>query len=227
MDKKHDSYYNQAHRIGRICTLCVLLSFVAAPALMTLVFNLDLNVSATISASLAILAVMAPLAVGEFFSYAPALGVGLYLSLMTGNTMNMKIPAVMSSLNAAEIDPNSKEGDIVRILAVGMSSIVTMAVLVVGMIGLQFILPALSTPVLQPAFNNVLPAVLGPLAIPMIVKDPKLNAGPIVFVAVMSLILGYAKMTSMESYFMIITMVVATLWKFFLLKREDRLPQAQ
>lgn len=225
MDKKHDSYYNQAHRIGRICTLCVLLSFVAAPLLMTVVFDLDLNVGATISASLAILAVMAPLAIGEFFSYAPALGVGLYLSLMTGNTMNMKIPAVMSSLNAAEVDPNSKEGDIVRILAVGMSSIVTMAVLVLGMIGLQFVLPVLSAPVLQPAFNNVLPAVLGPLAIPMILKDPKLNAGPIVFVAIMTLILGYAGMTSMESIFMIVTMVVATLWKFFLLRRENTLSQ--
>lgn len=222
MDKRHDSFYNQAHRVGRICTVCVLLSFIAAPALMTVVFDLELNVAATTSAALAILAFMAPMAISEFLSYAPALGIGLYLSLMTGNTMNMKIPAVLSSLNAVGVDPNSKEGDIVRILAVGMSSIVTMGILVIGMIGLQFLMPVLSAPILQPAFSNVLPAVMGPLAIPLMLKDIKLNAFSVGFVVIMTLILGVSAMASMSSYFIIITLILTTAWKYFLISRTEK-----
>lgn len=55
----------------------------------------------------------------------------------------------------------TKEGDIVATIAVGISSLVSVAVCTLGMVAVTIIYPVISNPVLSPGFGNIIPALFG------------------------------------------------------------------
>ena len=85
------------------------------------------------------------------------------------------------------------ENDIVSTLSVATSSLVTVVVLMLGVLCLVPLTPVLEAPVLQPAFDTVIPALFGALAFKYFSKSPLLAAAPlavmcVLFVAVPALI---------------------------------------
>ena len=64
-----------------------------------------------------------PVAIVEFLVYAPMLGVGgSYLSFLTGNVTNMKIPCVMNSQDIAGTEVGTTEHEIISTISVATSS---------------------------------------------------------------------------------------------------------
>ena len=71
----------------------------------------------------------------------------------------------------------------VGVASIAVSSIVTTIIIIVGVILLITVEPIgafLSSPVLQPAFDQILPALFGGLAVVFISKNLKLSIAPIV-----------------------------------------------
>jgi hypothetical protein len=218
------TYQRQLHTFGRVTNIIAVLSLLAVPVILQLATGIRVDWRATGNALVGILSLMGILAVVEFATYAPMLGAGAtYLTFITGNTVNMKLPSAMSSVKIAEVDMNSPEGEIVSTMAVAVSSLVTIFILLVGLIGLSFILPILQSPGLKPAFDNLMPALMGAMATPVLFRDLKISAVPVALAAVLTLVLGYTVFTMYQGMLMPFFLLITILWRYLFYRRELKL----
>ena len=117
----------------------------------------------------------------EVITFIPMLGAGgSYLSFVTGNISNLKLPCAINALENAGADPKSEEGEIISTIAIAVSSIVTTLIVALGVVLIVPLEPILSNPVLTPAFDQMLPALFGALGVALISKNWKIAVAPII-----------------------------------------------
>ncbi len=177
--KKEMTYLDSVHRNGRIWNLSVMVLLMAFPVAACVIFNVlpDWN-----SLLLGLIAT-APMywAVGaiETITYVPMLGAGgSYLSFVTGNISNLKLPCALNALEQNGVSANSEEGEVVSTVAIAISSIVTIVIIVIGVLLIVPLTPILQAPVLQPAFDQILPALFGGLGVAFVSKNWKIAVAP-------------------------------------------------
>jgi hypothetical protein len=125
----------------------------------------------------------------EVITYTPMLGTGgTYLGFVTGNITSIKAPAALTAMENLGVKADSEEGEVVSTIAIATSSIVTTLIIAIGVALLTVIAPVLNSPVLAPAFENILPALFGGLGVVYISKNPKLSVAPLVFMIAIFLI---------------------------------------
>jgi len=114
------------------------------------------------------------------------LGVGgSYISFITGNVTNMKIPVAMNAKEIAGTTVGTPEDEIISTISTATSAIVTTLVIVAGVILLVPLQPVLQNPVLLPAFNNVVPALFGALGLKYFIKSPQIAVIPVLFMTLL------------------------------------------
>ena len=122
----------------------------------------------------------------EIFTYVPMLGAGgTYLSFVTGNISNLKLPCAVDAMERADVKPTSEEGEIISTIAIAVSSIVTTIIIILGVILIVPLTPILESPILEPAFDLILPALFGGLAVVFISKNAKLSIAPIILMLIL------------------------------------------
>ena len=85
----------------------------------------------------------------ETITFVTILGAGgSYLSFVTGNISNLKLPCAINALEQNEVSANSEEGEIISTIAIATSSIVTTLIIIVGVICIVPLTPVLEAPVL-------------------------------------------------------------------------------
>ncbi len=222
--KELDSYQIGIHRLGRITSAIIVIALIAVPLVVTVSSGVMIDIPTTIKGFIGIFSLMGILTFVEFFSYTPLMGPGaMYLTFITGNTINMKLPAAMSSVKLSGVEQGSREAELISLIAVAVSSLVTVVILTLGMIGMSFLLPIMQSPQLQPAFANLMPALLGALATPMFFKDKtaiKAASVPSLIAMAISLGIGFAAFAQMTSLAMPIFMAIAVGWRYVLYKSE-------
>lgn len=185
-----DAYNNKTHLIGRIATVVVLLMLLASPFVMGGVLGGHPEFAATVKGYLSVGIIWTVSSVAEFLIYTPMLGAGgTYLAFITGNLINMKIPCAFNARDMVGAKTGTPENEVVSTLAIATSSLVTILVLTLGVLLLVPLQPVLEAPALQPAFENVVPALFGALAFKYYRKHWGLSLAP---VAVMSLLFTLA-----------------------------------
>lgn len=217
-----ETYTNNTHRIGKFSTLIAILLILMVPAVITMIYGKDvkLQISNTISAIITLSAIYGVVSVVEVVSFSPFLGsAGTYLSFITGNIMNMKLPAATNALRVNNVERGTDEGEVITTLAIGASSVVTTVVLFLGMLFLgRLLVPVITGPALAPAFNNVTPALTGALAAPYFMKNGKLSIPTVIAGCLLYLILGYDFISSGYSFFMLGFIVISFLCYLLLYK---------
>lgn len=190
---KKRTYMDSVHFYGRIWCVLAIIALLAIPVLMCLHLKVwpDWNVVAKGFASVAIL--FYPTGVIEVIAYAPLLGSGgTYLSFLTGNIANLKLPCALNSMENAKVRANSEEGEIISTISIAASAIVT--TLIIAIFVLIFAVnpgftKVMSEGALAPAFKQVTYTIFGALAASYFVKHWKISIFPI---AVLSLLLVFA-----------------------------------
>ena len=178
--KKNLSYIDSVHRDGRIWNLSVMVLLMAFPVTVAILFGVTPD-----WAALGVgLVATAPMywAVGaiETVTFVPMLGAGgSYLSFVTGNISNLKLPCALNALEQNGVSANSEEGEVISTIAIATSSIVTTLIIILGVICIVPLTPVLEAPVLQPAFQQILPALFGGLGVAFVSKNWKLSLAPI------------------------------------------------
>jgi uncharacterized protein (TIRG00374 family) len=99
----------------------------------------------------------------------------------------MKIPVAMNARDIAKTEVGTPENEIVSTIAVAISAIVTTLVILVGVIMLVPLQPVLNAPALQPAFNNVVPALFGALGLKYFAKSPQIAVIPLLLMCALCL----------------------------------------
>lgn len=186
VDKRSDeqnaqSFENRMHRLGRITGVLALIIIMSVPMLVCMKYRIFPPLQNIISGMANITVIFLPIGIGEVLAYTPMLGSGAsYLSFVSGNIGNLKLPCAVMSMDIAGVSPTTKEGDIISTISVAISTMVTTVILIVGMLAIVPLTPLLSAPALAPAFENILPALFGGLGIYWIMKQWKLAVTPLV-----------------------------------------------
>ena len=182
--KKEMTYLESVHRDGRIWGLTLLVLILLFPTALCLIFGVLPEWNALLKALLAVLPMYWAVGIVEIFTYVPMLGAGgAYLSFVTGNISNLKLPVAVDAMEKADVQATSEEGEIISTISIAVSSIVTTLIIIVGVILLVTVAPIgdfINSPVLQPAFKQILPALFGGLAVVFISKNVKLSIAPII-----------------------------------------------
>ena len=181
MKKKNLTYMESVHRSGRIWGIIVGAVLLCFPLLLSLIFGVFPNTEVLIKGVLATAPMYWAVGIVEIFTYVPMLGAGgTYLSFVTGNISNLKLPCAVDAMERAGVKASDEEGEVISTIAIAVSSIVTTLIILVGVICIIPLTPLLESPVLEPAFDMILPALFGGLAVVFISKNLKLSIAPII-----------------------------------------------
>ena len=213
---KDNSFYNKIHRLGRITVVCALISFMAVPFGLAAVNGISMNIPEILKNAIPLLLTFSISGICENLSFMPIIGSGaLYMSCVTGNVSNMKVPAAVNAMEVAGYTAGSDRADVVAIIAVAASTFVTTAIVFLGMLFLAPLFePIYNNAFLQPAFQNMVPALMGALLFPFILKAPKI-ALPIIAI----LVIGRKVFSSNQSYIMVGVIILSVIYSLALYKK--------
>lgn len=179
--KQEMSYRDSVHKMGRVWILSALALLLAVPAAICIYYKAWPPIGGVLKGLLSIVPIFWTVGVIEVFTYVPMLGTGgSYLGFVTGNLANLKVPCALNSMDRAGVEAGTEEGEVISTLAIATSSIVTTLIIALGVLLLSQIAPVLESPALQPAFENILPALFGALGVVFVSKDWKIAIAPLV-----------------------------------------------
>ena len=236
-----DSFQAWAHKWGRVGTLIALLYMVALPFIVLAVydslppFNQVVNLG-----TISILMVYIPVGISEAISYTPILGASSYLTFITGNIMNLKLPCAVNAMKLSRKEPNTPEGEAVSSVAVAVCSIMTIIILTLAALLSTWISPIFEFPAVKTASNYLIPALFGSLTLGLfastnsgkkVVKNGVMGVVPVmIIVTVLALAARIAKGSSlfgMVGFLILFMLPVAIIssrimWKKGIIKVIDK-----
>ena len=225
MEQNREAYmakYNEkTHFYGRIGLWIGIILLIAAPFLMGVSLDAmpDLGAFGKGLAQIAIIYI--PSCIVEFLIYMPMLGAGgSYLAFITGNLINMKIPCALNARDIAGTEAGTTENEIVSTLSIAASSLVTTLVIAIGVLLIIPLRPVLEMPELQPAFNNVVPALFGAMAYKYFRRSMKLVAIPLVVMTVLFIVAP--GLIGSVGFLMLISGAIAIGQAYYYFKREAK-----
>jgi hypothetical protein len=191
-------YIRNMHRLGRIGIIGALFIFLGMPTFLGVYFNVLPGALRILSSSAGLLAIFIPICFSEMVAYTPILGSSIYLSTVTGEILNLKLPVAINAMRQANVEQGTEAADIAATISVCVASFVTLVVVSCGVILLIPLQPVLTLPAVQTATANILPALFGALSLSVLgnnigggIRAPNRLKGailPAVLVAVLTLI---------------------------------------
>ena len=194
--KKQLSYMDSVHRDGTIWNLSVMVLLMLFPVSLCFIFGAAPDWGALAVGLFATAPMYWAVGIVETVTYVPMLGAGgSYLSFVTGNISNLKLPCALNALEQNGVSATSEEGEIISTIAIATSSIVTTLIIILGVICIVPLTPVLEAPVLEPAFAQILPALFGGLGVAFVSRNWKIAIAPVslmlvLFIAVPALNAG-------------------------------------
>ena len=131
-----------------------------------------------------------------------------YLTFITGNIMNLKLPVAVNAMKLAKKEPNTPEVDAISSVAVAVSSIMTIIILALAALLSAWISPVFELPAVKTASNYLIPALFGSLTLGLfgntssgkkIVKGGVKGVLPVI--AIVTVLSLFLRITSGDSLF--------------------------
>ena len=236
-----DSFQAWAHKWGRIGTLIALLYMIAIPFVVLTFYDSLPSIGEVINLStISILMVYIPVGFSEAISYTPILGASSYLTFITGNIMNLKLPCAVNAMKLAKKEPNTPEGEAISSVAVAVCSIMTIIILALAALLSAWISPVFELPAVKTASNYLIPALVGSLTLGLfastssgkkVVKNGVMGVVPvIVIITVLALVVRITTGSSlfgMVGFLILFMLPVAIIssrimWKKNIIKVVDK-----
>lgn len=203
-------YNNSIHIAGRWFTIAAIILICAVPVFYCISAKVLPDGKALLSCIPFILGYVA-IGLIEVISYAPLLGAGgQYMSFITGNVSNLKLPCALNAQSITATEKGSEEQEIVTTIAIAVSSIVTTLIIVIGLIPL-IIFQDTIVEILVPVSPYVIPAIFGGLTLVLIASYFKIAVIPFVvciIICVVGNVIGKGSLLS-QSTMVIVGMVVS------------------
>lgn len=176
------NYFDKVHKWGTIWNYASLLVMCGVPVVISLVLDAWPDLPALGKAMMVLIPLYWSTAFIEIATYVPMLGAGgTYLSFITGNISNLKLPCGLNAMEGAKVRPNTEEGEVICTMSIAASSITTTVVIAVGVLLFLPVLPKITAEgsIYKSAFENVLPALFGALGAGYFIKHWKIAIAPI------------------------------------------------
>ncbi len=172
---------DSVHRYGKIWNFSVMAILMLFPIAVGMAFHTSPDWHGFVIGLLSTAPMYWAVGVVETFTYIPMLGAGgSYLSFVTGNISNLKLPVALNALEQNNVKANSEEGEVISTIAIAVSSIVTTIIIILGVVLITPITPVLNSPALVPAFAQIIPALFGGLGVVFISRNWRISIAPII-----------------------------------------------
>ncbi len=159
MDKK---YERGVHLIGRIGLIIGVVFMLGIPAVISAVYHVwPTSITQVMTIGGGLLLMFIPTALAEVISYTPVLGSSAYITFLTGNVMNLKMPCVINSHTLTGTTQGTDEGDTIAAISVAASSITTTLIIIAGVLLMVPLRPILTSPMVATATSYLLPSLFG------------------------------------------------------------------
>ena len=215
-----EKYNARTHVIGRTVCIITLIMLISAPFVMGSVLGAMPDMAAFGKGFLAIGIVWFVSCIAEYLIYTPMLGAGgSYLAFITGNLINMKIPCAINARDIVGAKTGTPENEIISTLSIATSSLVTILVLAAGVALLIPLQPILQAPALQPAFENVVPALFGAMAYKYYRKNMNIAIFPLVVMSILFVLVP--SLTGSTSFMILPSGAIAIGIAYYLFKKKN------
>ena len=188
--KKEKTYFDKVHTWGRIWVVAALVFFLSIPVAVSLHFGVTPR-GEIIGKGVAALVIFLVTGIVEVIAYSPMLGAGgTYLSFVSGNIMNLKMPCAINAMENAKVKANTEEGEVITTIAIASSIVVTTIVIAVTVIAFALnpsFSELMASDTFAPAFQQVTYTIFGSLAAGYFIKHWKISIFPIAAVVVVLL----------------------------------------
>ena len=177
------TFFDKIHTWGTVWNYAALLIMFAMPVAMSIAFNAWPDLPALGKTMVVLIPLYWSTAIIEVATYVPMLGAGgTYLSFVTGNISNLKLPCGLNAMENARVRPNTEEGEVIASIAIATSAITTTVIIAVGVLAFAPVLPKITAEgsIFKSAFENVLPALFGALGASYFIKHWKLAIAPLI-----------------------------------------------
>lgn len=182
------TYMDKVHTWGRIWVIAALLFFLSIPIAVSLHFDVTPRME-IIGKGLAALLIFFVTGIIEVIAYSPMLGAGgTYLSFVSGNIMNLKMPCAINAMENAKVKANTEEGEVITTIAISASIIVTTIVIAITVIAFALnpsFSELMASDTFAPAFQQVTYTIFGSLAAGYFIKHWKISIFPIAAVTLL------------------------------------------
>ncbi len=166
-NKKSNPFHKSIHFWGQITIAVALLCTLTIPLYLTFVLGYRPNSADIISGLISIAGFVGIVWFIEPISYFPTLGpAGTYMSFLSGNIGNMRLPVIVGTQDALGLAPGSEEAEVAGIFALISSTFTNLAVLAVVLVAGQVLINILP-PAIVASFNFALPGILGAMLVMM------------------------------------------------------------
>lgn len=183
----NNQYYSKTYipniiKWGKITMLLGIITCFCPAVVISAYYGYMPPVSAIIAGTISQMSVSGAFYVVEPISYFPILGIpGTYLTFLSGNTSNMRVPCSSVAQEAAGVEMGTEKGSVISTIGIAVSIIVNVVILTVGAIGGNAIIGIMPDGVKE-ALNFLLPALYGAVFGQFAIARPKL-AGVAVVIA--------------------------------------------
>ena len=175
------TYFDKIHRWGILWNFGALFMLLSIPVIISAHLGAWPSSEALLSIMPKLMGLYWLTAIVEVITYVPMLGAGgAYLSFVTGNISNLKLPCGLKAMENANVRANTEEGEVISTIAIGVSAITTTVIIAVGVLAVGPVLPKLTGGSFKPAVDQVLPALFGALAAGYFAKHWKVFIAPVV-----------------------------------------------
>ncbi len=183
------SYDDMSHFYGQIWIWTAIVLLLCVPISICVYYNAWPGFTPVFKGLMGVAPIFWTVGMIEVITYTPMLGTcGSYLAFVTGNLTNLKVPSALNAMENMKVKSGTEEAEVISTIAIATSSIVTTIVIAVGVLLLAQLAPVINSPVLKPAFDNILPSLFGGLAVVYISKNWKLAFAPLIFMVVLFLL---------------------------------------
>jgi hypothetical protein len=162
------------HRVGTITCLLVVRAMFLPSAWLYLQYGVFPPAKAIMAGMLLALTYAAPFFIIEPISYYPTLGdAGTYMSFLTGNIANMRLPCAAAAQAAAGVEEGTKRGELIATVGIAISIWLSIIAVFIGAVATGWIMRNFP-PSVQDAFKRfLLPAVFGAVFGQFALRGPK------------------------------------------------------
>ncbi|WP_051251829.1 hypothetical protein [Psychrilyobacter atlanticus] len=205
----YDSYIDDITKIGRTTMVLGALASLFPALIMTFYFGINPGIAAIMAGAISQMSVSGAFYISEPISYYPIVGrAGLYMGFLSGNLVNMRIPAAISAQEASGHSAGTEEGSIMGTIGIGVSIWVGIFFLAISVLAGQALLSSLP-PSLMAMLKLIIPALFGGVFGQFAIKSPKTGIFALVISFIMTKVV--ALIPGNPSFLITLTSVFATI----------------
>jgi putative Mn2+ efflux pump MntP len=229
VENNQQNYYTKTYipsiiKWGKLTMLLGILLCFGPALVISGIYGYMPPISAIIAGTISQISVSGAFYVVEPISYFPILGIpGTYLTFLSGNTSNMRVPCASVAQEAAGVEMGTEKGSVISTIGIAVSILVNIVILTLGAVGGNAILAILPVGV-QNALNFLLPALYGAVFGQFAIARPKLAVIAVVIAFGMNWLLknGFlAFLPGTPSYAVILVAVFGSIFAGKLLYKKE------